>query len=102
MIGFNSTAIFEAVAAGIQVVVPMLGVRKIPDYSRMVYDIGDPVTLAYSPEEFNSALLKHLANTKFSTELSAEEQRLLDRFVGNSDGRSGARLRQFISDSLSG
>jgi hypothetical protein len=98
VVAFNSVSLFESIAAGKKVVVPMFAVDQIPNIDKFIYHIGDVVTLASNQEEFKSALLSILQETSVSDALSEEAQQVLDRYVGNSDGMAGERMRKFIGE----
>jgi hypothetical protein len=96
VVAFNSASLFESIASGKKVVVPMFGVEQIPNIDKFIYHVGDVVTLATNKEEFKSELLSILQETSVSDALSEEAQQVLDRYVGNSDGMAGERMRKFI------
>lgn len=100
VVAFNSASLFEAIAAGKKVVVPMFFPEKIPDVEKFVYELRDAVTLAHTVTEFKSELRAALDGPLYPTEPSDAERDILDRYVGNSDGVASARLRHFIGEAL--
>ena len=51
MVGFNTTALIEALALGKPVIVPRYGEAKDPDLQKFIIDLGDAVEYADSPRE---------------------------------------------------
>lgn len=97
VVGFNTTALFEALAAGIPVVVPWfaeaLDVRMQP----YVVNMESSVSYARSPGELAALLSRFVEEApRFPRELDPEASGLLDRWVGNADGLAGRRVREAL------
>lgn len=94
VIGFNTTALLEALAAGKPVIVPQFGEAEDPRMRPLVIDVGDAVERARSPEEIVDKASVHLRlSVPPSPELHPDAARALSFWVGNDDGRAGCRVR---------
>jgi len=96
IISFNSTIIFEALAAGIPVIVPMIFSSEPVEMRKHVLDLNKAVYYAHSVEELEDLIIK-LHTSKPSAFLSSESIQVLNRYMGNSDGKSSKRLRHFLN-----
>lgn len=94
VVGFNSTALLEAVAAGVPVISPRF---EIPhELEPYVYDFGDSVSWADKPENISDFISQCLEDDLRSQRLHPAQEEVLERYLGNSDGRSSERLRREI------
>lgn len=92
--GFNTTGLLEALSMGRPVVVPLfeeaLGKRMQP----YIIDLEDAADYARSPQELVQLLRGYAADRGPSAiELDSCAKRVLQKWVGNVDGRSGERVR---------
>ena len=100
VVGFNTTAVFEAIASGCQVVSPEL-FSEVPDSLKdYVFYLGDSAYLPRSSSEFRDIVLDLLEKNKFNKHLSSSKKKLLDDVLGNSDGNSGKRTMKLIEDNI--
>ncbi len=100
VVGFNTTAAFEAIASGCQVVSPEL-FSEVPDSLKdFVFYLGDSAYLPRNSNEFQDVVLDLLEKNKFDKELSGIKKRLLDDVLGNSDGNAGERTMKLIEDNI--
>jgi len=100
VVGFNTTAVFEAIASGCQVVSPEL-FSEIPDSLKdFVFYLGDSAYLPRNSNEFQDIVLDLLEKNKFNKNLSSSKKKLLDRALGNSDGNAGKRTMKLIEDNI--
>ena len=95
--GFNTTALLEAMAAGKLIIIPrfaeVLDERMFP----YIVDLGGAVDYARSPEELITRLREEaIARRSVPEELDAGTIRVLDHWVGNSDGRASERVRSAV------
>ena len=100
VIGFNTTAVFEAIAAGVPTIVPNIfskSEQKIIDYT---HQVNDGVQVPKTVKELKNIVLKTLENGTRSVNLSQGQKKTLDRLVGNSDGKSGERFRRFLDSTI--
>jgi len=100
VVGFNTTAVFEAIASGCQVVSPEL-FSEVPDSLKdFVFYLGDSAYLPRNSNEFQDIVLNLMEKNKFNKSLSSSKQKLLDGVFGNSDGNSGKRTMELIEDNI--
>lgn len=100
VVGFNTTAVFEAIAAGCQVVSPEL-FSEVPDSLKdFVFYLGDSAYLPRNSNEFQDIVLDLLEKNKFNKNLSSSKKKLLDDVLGNSDGNAGKRTMKLIEDNF--
>ena len=102
VIGFNSTAIFEALARGTEVIVPQFGECKQKKYKPYFIDFKkSSAKIASTKESFQKIMHNILIKKpKFKNEISKEDKLLLDKWVGNSDGKSNERLISALKKEL--
>ncbi|PKN26381.1 MAG: hypothetical protein CVU64_17980 [Deltaproteobacteria bacterium HGW-Deltaproteobacteria-21] len=95
--GFNTTALFEALAAGRPVVVPLFEEALESTMTPYIVDMGEAVDYASSPNELIRLLVSHAQTPrKIATTLSDQKKKVLEKWVGNIDGRSGERVRDAV------
>ena len=95
--GFNSTSLLEALAAGKPVVVPRYAEALEAEMQPYLVDLEDAVEYAPSPEEL-VALLARRARERLppSATLPPATVRVLDKWLFNSDGLAGRRVREAV------
>ncbi|WP_135752223.1 hypothetical protein [Leptospira jelokensis] len=98
VIGFNTTGLFEAIAAGIPTISSEIGVDEILGASRFLYDFQGTARIARTMEGLRSLVEEGLSQG-FSVDPKNRKQ-VLDRYLGNSDGKAGVRLRAEIDKAL--
>lgn len=97
VIGFNTSGLLEALAAGKPVVVPWFGEACHPGMREHIIDLGSAVDYGYSPDELIEQVCRHAdAPVEVSLELKAETAAVLRHWAGNDDGASGQRVRDSI------
>ncbi|MBT4488291.1 MAG: hypothetical protein HOK30_09340 [Rhodospirillaceae bacterium] len=99
--GFNSTSLFEALSANVDVVVPNFDEAAEPLTMPYVVDLGGAATRAGSVDELIAMLaakaLERPARNR-AGELSQTNFQTLEKWIGNPDGQAGARVSQLIMD----
>ncbi len=97
IIGFNSTAVLSGIATGKPVVVPRFGEALRPEAQYCIFDLRNAVLWADSPKELIRIVEDATTYPQPSNiDLSPEKKRVLERYVGNPDGRAGERMGAFI------
>jgi len=93
VVGFNTTGLIEAVAAGKPVIVPWFGEVKNEAMQDIILDLGDAVDYAHSPDQLTEKIAQHI-DTKAALpgELPPKSCKMLKRLVGNDDGCAGPRV----------
>ena len=101
--GFNTTALFEAVAAGKPVIVPRFAEALDERLRPFIVDLEDAVDYADSDEDL-IVLLRQKAHEKSQppVELDPVRIHILEQWVGNGDGRSGDRVRSAVLAEIEG
>ena len=100
--GFNTTALLEAIAAGKPCIVPRFAEAKDPCFSRYIVDMEDAVEYAPTPAALGARLCA-LARTArpIPAALGPAQNRVLQKWVGNIDGRAGQRVHDAVLAELS-
>jgi hypothetical protein len=94
----NSTVALEALAAGRRVAVPHFGEVATSEAQGAVMDLGDHAERAASPYEL-ARTISDLVDVRSEPRrgLPSGVEELLDRMVGNPDGKASVRLHQFLA-----
>jgi hypothetical protein len=99
VVGFNSTVLLEAVAAGVPAVVPRYAEAAASGAADWMFALGGAVTLVDDPAALRSAIDAAVARGP-SAALTPEAVAALERYVGNADGRAGERAWRFLSEAM--
>ncbi len=99
VIGFNSTVLLEAIAAGVPVVVPRYAEAADQGAEGWVLDLEGAVRQVDDPSMLPTAILEAI-DEGFAKALGDAKVQVLDRYVGNADGRSGERAWAFFSAAM--
>ncbi|MEX0827491.1 MAG: hypothetical protein WD005_00915 [Haliea sp.] len=95
--GFGSTALLEAIASGRPVVIPRFLEAASPRMQPYIIDLGDSVDYADSAASFKYRLVCLARERRdIERELRQNQKEVLTKWVGNSDGAAGVRVRQAI------
>ena len=104
-IGFNSTAIFEAIARGIPLIIPNFGECKKKPYLPYLINIAkeeEDIMVSNSEEDLEKIIYKLLhKKPNVCRDLSNNKKELLNKWVGNPDGISGERLTIELNKEIS-
>lgn len=101
-IGLNPTAVLEAMAAGVPVIVPNIFSEREKEMVGYTHDVNGGALVPTSPAKLQSMILEVVERGIRHTELTSGQKIALDRMMGNSDGKSGERLRQFLDNAVFG
>lgn len=102
VVGFNTTGLIEAVAAGKPVVVPWFGEVNNEAMRDIVLDLADAVDYARSPEELVRRISAQLeTGATVPRELPESSAKMLRRLVGNDDGAASTRVLQALHSEIS-
>ncbi len=95
--GFNSTALFEAIAAGKPLVVPRFAEAAEAALQPYIVDLEEAVEYAASEADLVLRLRAHaLAPQPPVAELPAAHAALLQKWTGNADGRASERVAEAV------
>ena len=101
VIGFNTTALLEAIAAGKPVIVPQFAEADDPRMQPLVIDVGPAVQRATSSAELVRMVGEHLdAASPLPAELPDSAMHALTYWVGNDDGCAGKRVRDAVRSEI--
>ena len=105
LISFTSTALFEGIARGIPVIMPSFGECKLDKYKPFFFDFSnlDPeIMTAYSQEDLKIKIKDLILKEPFvNKNLSENKKMILQKWVGNSDGKSCERLISILEKEFS-
>lgn len=96
--GINSTALLEAIAADVPVIVLRFAEAAEDRMQPYILDLEDAVEYAVSSEDFAGRLKRHtVCRVNHATpELNSGQRMMLEKWAGNSDGHSGKRVSEAI------
>ena len=102
VVGFNTTGLIEAVAAGKPVIVPHFAEALDPLTQEVIIDLGDAVDYAHSPEHLVDLVTRHIDGGvgQVPLKLPPSRREMLRRLVGNDDGAASERVRQAVRHEL--
>lgn len=100
VVGFNTTGLLEAIAAGKPVIVPRFLEAADPDRENLIIDLGEAVSYAHSAGELVELIASHAARRNVPRLLSASASMILRHWVGNDDGGAGRRALEVIESAL--
>lgn len=100
-VGFNTTALLEAIASGKPVIVPRFAEALDPGMQDLIIDVGDAVQYASSPSELNEMICRYLDKpAAIPADLHPEASKILHYWAGNDDGHSGRRVLEALRNEL--
>ena len=104
VISHRSTTLFEGIARGIPVIIPNLGECRIEKYKKYIFEFtntdNDLITVN-TEDEFIKELNNILSiPPNIKTKLSNTKKEILDKWMGNADGKSGQRLISILKKEL--
>ena len=99
--GFNSTSLFEALAANVPIVLPLFAEAAATATRDYVIDLGCAAERAASSDELierlaEGARANHAAG--HATVLEEAQAEALDHWLGNADGAAGARVAALVHE----
>lgn len=98
--GLYTTAIFEALAARIPIIVPRYYEAIEKETKDYFLHINHNIIYAENKNSFKKMIIYYFKNyDKFKTNIKKLDQ-TLDKWLGNSDGQSGKRVRKFVKKIL--
>lgn len=102
VIGFNTTAVLEAMASGVPVIIPNIFTEHEKRMAGFAHDVNEGALVVTSPEELRTMVVEAVEKEKTYTHLTSARKNVLNRIMGNSDGRSGERLRALLDNAVLG
>ena len=93
VIGFNTTALLEALAAGKPVIVPNFDEALDPRMQDLIIDVGDAVDRPESAEDLVKMICDYVDTPReIPMNISSDASHALRYWVGNEDGAAGQRV----------
>ena len=102
VIGFNTTAVLEAMAAGVPVIVPNIFSEQEKQIAGYAHEVNEGALVPTTTEQLTSMVLGAIETGDRYEVLTQGQKNVLDRLLGNSDGKSGERLRNFLDKAVLG
>lgn len=93
-IAFNSTTIFESIASGTPVIIPYHKITK--DKKKYMMSLPKTDLIRIAKNENQILLYLKMKKKKFSKKLKSDEKKLLKKYMGNDDGKSGLRFYKLL------
>ena len=101
VVGFNTTGLLEALAAGKVVIVPRFEEAYWEEMQGLIVDLSGAVEYVHSPEELKSMIVSHAKHSPaIAAELPQETKRVLQHWTGNDDGCAGRRVSKAVRGEL--
>jgi hypothetical protein len=101
VVGFNTTGLLEAVAAGKPVIVPRFAEALDPRMQDLIIDLGQAADYANSPKELTEMIVAQVdARRVAPLQLPAPHADMLRRLVGNHDGGSSQRVLEAVQSEI--
>ena len=95
VIAFGSTIIFEAIASNRNLVVPNFN-REYQLNKKLFVRVENKRYIANSKEQFIKKIKGYLNSNYKNKPLSNIDKRTLNYYLGNTDGKSGQKVRKFL------
>lgn len=100
VIGFNTTAVLEAIAAGVPAIMPNIFSEQEKQIAGYAYEVNEGALVPTTTDQLKSMVLDVLESGHRYEELTQGQKNVLDRMLGNSDGKAGERLRAFLDKAV--
>lgn len=99
VIGFNSTIVFEAIASNRNVIIPNFNLENTRKKG-LVHQIYNKKNLTSSKKDFFKKLDLYLKSKYRNKPLAPKDKLTLNYYLGNTDGKSGQRLKNLILETI--
>ncbi len=96
IIAFNSTIVFEGIASNRNLIIPNFNSENKLK-KNFTYKIENRKYFANSKKQFNKMIDGYLDSKYINEKISNKDKKILKYYLGNSDGKSGEKLRKFIN-----
>ena len=100
IIGFNSTIILEAILANRDILIPYFNFKEMKNKKNFIIDFNNQNYWVKSKLDLFQKIKKLIKSKYKNRKLSKSEKKVLDGYIGNSDGKACERLIKFINSSV--
>jgi len=100
VVGFNTTAVFEAIASGVPTVVPHLFSETESPLLPYTFDFKGAALCPTTEQEFKQMIVDKAIECTRYTELTEAQKSVLDLHLGNADGLAGQRLKAYLDNAM--
>ena len=91
--------VFEAIASNRNLMIPNFN-SEYPKKKEFIFDIKNKKYFINTKEQFLKNLKNYL-NSKYTNKpLSSKDKKTLRYYLGNTDGKSGQRVRKFLDKAI--
>ena len=97
VVSFNSTIMIEAILANRSVIIPSFEVDRVK-FKSLIYKSPDLYT--NTKKDFFEKLNQKLNEEHQKKDLDNDEKDCVDYYLGNADGKSGLRLKNFLQKNI--
>tara|TARA_B100000900_G_scaffold411252_1_gene430572 strand:+ start:348 stop:1655 length:1308 start_codon:yes stop_codon:yes gene_type:complete len=95
VIAFNSTIVFETIASNRNLIIPNFNLRNKVN-KKLMHKIDNENYYAYSLKDLAKKLSIYMNSRYINKKISKLDEKTLKYYLGNTDGKSGERMRKFI------
>ena len=99
VVAFNSTIVFETIAANRNLIIPNFNNENIK-MKDLVYKINDSHYFVNSKNQFFKKINFYFNSKYKNRKLSVKEKKVLEYYLGNIDGKSGKKLEIFLRKTI--
>ncbi len=100
VIAFNTTILFEAIAGNRNLIIPNFN-NVNTKKKNLVYKIENSNYFVHSKSQFFKKINFYLNSKYKKRKLANKEKKVLNYYLGNTDGKSGKRLANFLRKTIS-
>ena len=99
VIAFNSTIVFEVIASSRNLIIPNFNFEN-KKRKKLMHEIRNKKYFVNSKDQLYKKLNFYLKSKYINKKLSNADNKTLKYYLGNSDGKSGNRMREFIINTM--
>ena len=99
VVGFNSSVVYEAIAAKKNLIVPFFNINYSEVKENLLL-LPSSIDLVNSEDDFKKKLSLYCSKKFSKKNLSKDEKEILNFYFGNNDGKSGLKTKLFIENTL--
>ena len=100
VIAFNTTAVLEAMLANRNIIIPYFGNKNLLKKKNLIINFDNKKYAVYSKYDFFKKLNLFIKKKYAFKKMSYLEKKILNKYIGNSDGKSSFRLFDFLTKKI--